>query len=312
MGNGKIIYVSGHKGLVGSALARMLENAGYTNILTRSFAELDLRVQSRVDDFFQEEQPEYVILAAARVGGIAENQKYPADFMLDNILIETNVIRAAFKNSVKKLIFICSSSVYPSGIICPSEDDIFNGPLEKSNEGYSAAKLFGLKLCEMYHRQYGVNYFSVIPCNLYGPNDRFMGNSAHVVPSLIRKFHQAKIQKEPQVSIWGTGKAVRELLYADDMADICVALMEKDDWPGPCVNIGSQNYFTISELAQLVKQVVGYEGEIVFDRSYPEGQLLRKMDLTKLSSLYHFEVTPIKEGLAKTYQFYLDNFDNLR
>ncbi len=306
------IYISGYNGLVGSVLIQELKYRNYKNIITTSFQSLDLRDQAAVDSFFKKEHPEWVILAAAHVGGIEENIKYPADFMMDNLLIEANTIKAAFENGAKKLIFICSSSIYPSAITNPKEEDIFKGPPDKSNEGYSMAKLFGLKLCEMYHKQYGVDYFSVVPCNIYGKNDRFSGDGAHVIPAMIRKFHQAKQKSEPEVSIWGTGKAMREFLYADDFADCCISLLEMDSWIGPCINIGSKEYITIGELAYLVKRVVGYEGKIIFEKERPEGQILRKMDTTKLDALHWKPKTSLEDGLEETYRFYLDNLDSLR
>lgn len=308
----KTIYVCGHDGLVGSALIRELGCRDYKNIITSSFSNLDLRNQASVDLFFKDIHPEWVILAAAHVGGIGENIKFPADFMMDNILIEANTIKAAFENGTKKLIFICSSSIYPSIITSPKEDDIFKGPLDKSNEGYSMSKLFGLKLCEMYHRQYNVDYFSIIPCNIYGKNDRFTGNSAHVIPAMISKFHYAKENSLPFVSIWGTGRAMREFLYADDFADCCISLLEKDTWVGPWINIGSKEYITIKELAYLIKKVVGYEGEVIFEKDRPEGQMLRKMDTAKLEAFHWKSQTSLEEGLKKTYHFYLDNIGSLR
>lgn len=306
------IYVGGHEGMVGSALMRELESREYKNVITVPFHKLDLRNQSAVDAFFKAERPEWVILAAARVGGIGENAKSPADFMLDNLLIAANTIRAAFDNGAEKLIFICSSSIYPASITAPKEEDVFKGPPDKSNEGYSLAKLFGLKLCEMYHKQHDVNYFSVIPCNIYGGNDRFFGDSAHVIPAMIHKFHQAKQNSEPFVSVWGSGKAMREFLYADDFADICISLLERNAWTGPSINIGSREYITIRELSYLVKKVVGYHGEIIFEEERPEGQMLRKMDLTKLCDLSWRAKTSIENGLRETYRFYLNNIENLR
>lgn len=306
------IYLAGHSGLVGSALLKKLKQKGYTNILVKTSAELDLRNQAEVDSFFDQEKPTAVFLAAARVGGIKENEVCPADFMIDNIQIETNVIKAAFQNQAQKLIFICSSSVYPSMISNPKEDDIFCGPLQASHEGYSAAKLFGLKLCEMYHRQYGANFFSVIPCNLYGANDRFIGDGAHVVPAMLHKFHEAKIHEEPIISVWGSGRAMREFLYVEDLADACINLMELNSWVGPWINVGSGQCVTIKELSTLIKKTVGYRGEIIFDNISPEGQLLRKMDISRIESLKWKAKTPIEEGLTKTYQFYLENLNFLR
>lgn len=306
------IYVSGHEGLVGSALVRELQHRHYRNIVTVPFQNLDLRDQLSVNAFFKKEHPEWVILAAARVGGIAENVRTPADFMIDNLLMAANTIKAAFENGAKKLVFICSSSIYPSSVVAPKEEDIFMGPPDKSNEGYSMAKLFGLKLCEMYHKQCGADYFSVIPCNMYGQNDRFFGDSAHVIPAMINRFHHAKQNAEPSVSVWGTGKAMREFLYADDFADCCISLLETDTWAGPCINIGSGEYVTIGELARLVKRVVGYNGEILFEKDRPEGQILRKMDTAKLDAFHWKAKTSIEDGLKETYRFYLDNLDCLR
>lgn len=308
----KRIYIAGHEGMVGSALLRELQHRHYENIITVPLQSLDLRNQLAVNAFFEKEHPEWVILAAARVGGIEENVKSPVDFMTDNILIATNTIKAAFENGTKKLIFICSSSIYPSSISTPKEEDIFYGPPDKSNEGYSMAKLFGLKLCEMYHKQHNADYFSVIPCNMYGKNDRFSGNSAHVIPAMIQRFHQAKQNSAPFVSVWGTGKAMREFLYADDFADCCVSLLEMDGQIESAINIGSGEYITIFELAHLIKKVVGYKGEILFEKDRPEGQMLRKIDTTKLSALSWRAKTLMEDGLKETYHFYLDNLDNLR
>lgn len=306
------IYINGHEGLVGSALVRKLREKNYRNIITVPFGVLDLRNQSDVNAFFKRERPNCVILAAAHVGGIEENIKFPADFMIDNILIEANTIKAAFESGVKKLIFISSSSIYPSLIDAPKEEDIFKGLPDKSNEGYSMAKLFGIKLCEMYHKQHNVNYFSVIPCNMYGKNDRFSGDSAHVIPAMIRNFHQAKENLNSHVSVWGTGQAMREFLYVDDFADCCISLMEIDDWIGSCVNIGSGEYIPICELAQMVKRVVGYRGDILFETEHPEGQVLRKIDTSKLDALGWKARTSLEDGLTETYHFYLDNLDKLR
>jgi len=232
--------------------------------------------------------------------------------MTDNILIETNVICAAFQNGSKNLIFFCSSNIYPSAIAYPKEEDIFQGSLNKSSEGYSLAKLFGLKLCEMYRIQHDLNYFSVIPCNLYGKGDRFIGNDAHVIPALLRNFHIAKEKCLPSVTVWGSGKAMREFLYADDLADCCLSLMETDEDIGPYINVGSGQYLTIPELAYLIKRIVGYNGNILFDDKYPEGQVLRKMNLEKLHAFHWKARKRIEDGLAETYRFYVDNIDHLR
>lgn len=305
------IYIAGHRGLVGSALVRRLNYLGYNNLLVRTSYELDLRDQSRVDAFFQQEKPDYVLLAAARVGSIQENIRYPADFMTDNILIETNVMRASFQNGVRRLLYICSSSIYPAGLTCPSEEDLFQGPVHSSNEGYAYAKLFGLKLCELYRRQYGMEYFTVIPCNLYGKEDRFLGDSAHVIPAMIQRFHQAKTENLPSATVWGTGKAMREFLYADDFAEQCLQLLEEKDTPS-YINIGSGQYITIADLAELIKKVVGYKGEILFQAKRAEGMLLRKMDLSKMQPLHLCAKTGLEEGLSNTYQFYVQNLDRLR
>jgi len=312
MNKNQKVYVCGHEGLVGSALLQELKRRGYRSVLTRPFSELDLRNQSDVDRFFREERPDSVLLAAAHVGSITENNESPADFMTDNILIETNVIRAASANRAKNLIFFCSSNIYPSAIAYPKEEDIFQGKLNKSSEGYSLAKLFGLKLCEMYRRQYGLNYLSIIPCNLYGKHDRFIGDNAHVIPSLLRKFHIAKEKCLPSVTIWGSGKAMREFLYADDLADCCLSLLETDRDIGPYINVGSGQYLTIEELAYLTKRIVGYNGKILFDDKYPEGQAFRKMNLEKLHAFQWKAKKQIEEGLAETYRFYVNNIDHLR
>ena len=308
----ELIYVAGGYGMVGSSIISALRANGYSNIVSTSSKELDLRRQIEVENFFKLNKPAVVILAAAKVGGIQENIQFPADFITDNILIESNVIKTAFEVKVNTLMYICSSSIYPANCTEPKEDDLMKGNLDKSNEGYSLAKLFGVKMCEMYRKQYGVNYFSVVPCNLYGVNDRFRGNSAHVIPALITKFHNAKIKGEEKVSIWGTGNAMREFLYTEDFANCCIDLLAYN-FTLPCViNIGSGNYLTIRELANKIKNVVGYKGEIEFNSDKPEGQYLRKMNLDQMRKLNLKTKTSLDEGIRRTYSFYVENEEFLR
>lgn len=312
LNNSERIYVAGGTGMVGASVVSALRGKGCTDIITTNSRELDLRRQNNVEEFFQKNTPSVVVLAAAKVGGVQDNLDFPADFISDNILIETNVIRTSFESGVKTLIYICSSSIYPTDCDEPKEEDLFKGNVNESNEGYSLAKLFGVKMCEMYRKQYGVNYISVVPCNLYGANDRFKGNSAHVIPSMIRKFHNAKINSEEKVTIWGTGNAMREFLYAEDFANCCVDLLSSESQLPSVINIGSENYLTIRELAYIIKKIVGYEGEVEFDASKPEGQFFRKMDLSRMHKLGLKAQTPMEEGLGRTYAYYLENQSDIR
>ena len=306
----KKIYVAGHRGLVGSALVRKLEKEGFTNIITRTHTELDLTRQAEVEDFFEKEKPDYVILAAAKVGGIYANDTYPADFIMKNLQIECNVIDAAYKNEVKKLLFLGSSCIYPKE--CPQpikEEYLLSDYLEKTNEAYALAKIAGLKMCAYYNKQYGTNYISVMPCNLYGINDNFSLENSHVLPALIRKFHEAKIKGEPSVIIWGSGKPLREFLNVDDPADACLFLMdhyEGDDF----FNVGYGEEVTIMELALLIKKVVGFEGELIMDASKPDGTMRKLTDISRIKALGWEPKITLEAGVEETYQWFRDKYES--
>ena len=298
------IYVAGHRGLVGSALVRELEKQGYTNIITRTHAELDLISQEAVADFFAAEKPEYVFLAAAKVGGIGANSTYPADFVYENIMIQTNIIHSAYKNNTRKLLFLGSSCIYPKMAEQPiKEESLLTGELEPTNDAYAIAKIAGIKMCQAYNKQYGTNYISVMPTNLYGPNDNFDLEKSHVFPALIRKFHEAKINKEAEVVVWGTGTPIREFLYVDDLAEACIYLMNhyNDD---KIVNIGTGVGVTIRELAESIAKVVGYEGKLFFDTSKPDGTPIKINDVSYLNSLGWQAKTDLLSGIEKTYNWY--------
>lgn len=299
------IYVAGHRGMVGSAIVRELKKNGYTNIITKTSKELDLRRQEQVEDFFAEEKPEYVFLAAAKVGGIMANSKHPADFMYDNMILEMNVIRAAYENQVKKLMFLGSSCIYPRMAPQPMpESCLLTSALEQTNEAYALAKISGLKYCEYLNQQYGTDYISVMPTNLYGPNDNYHPEHSHVLPALIRRFHEAKEAGAAEVVIWGTGTPLREFLYVDDLAEACVYLM--NNYSGnETVNLGTGKEVTIRELAETVKEVVGYEGNLTFDTTKPDGTPRKLLDVSKLEALgwkYH---TELKEGIKLAYEDFL-------
>lgn len=303
------IYIAGHKGLVGSAIERKLRELGYNDLVLRSAEELDLRNQQAVHDFFAAEKPDYVFLAAAKVGGIHANNTYPAEFIYDNLAIELNIIQASYINKVRKLLFLGSSCIYPKFAPQPMrEEHLLTGELEPTNEPYAIAKIAGIKMCESYNRQYGTNYISVMPTNLYGPNDNFDLANSHVLPALIRKFHEAKIENKPYVEVWGTGSPRREFLYVDDLADACVFLMRNCDYEktAPFVNIGVGEDLTIKELAELIKGVVGYEGELKFDSSKPDGTPRKLLDVSRLHSLGWRAQTPLAEGIRKAYEAFLE------
>lgn len=292
---------------MGSAIKRNLESKGYNNFIYRTHKELDLTNQHSVNDFFAQEKPEYVFLAAAKVGGILANNTYPAEFIYENLIIETNVIHASHKYGVKKLLFLGSSCIYPKFAPQPlNEGYLLTGELEETNEAYAIAKIAGIRLCKHYNQQYGTNFISVMPTNLYGPNDNFDLKSSHVMPALIRKFHEAKINKEPEVVVWGTGNPRREFLYVDDMADACVYLIEKFDANeiGEFVNIGVGKDITIKELAKLIKEIVGFEGEIIYDTSKPDGTPQKLLDVGKLNLLGWKSKTSFREGIERTYEWY--------
>ena len=299
------IYVAGHRGMVGSAIVRALQKSGYKNIIMRTSKELDLRRQDAVEEFFAAEKPDYVFLAAAKVGGIMANSKYPADFMYDNMVLEMNVIHSAYQNNVKKLLFLGSSCIYPRLAPQPiSESCLLTSALEQTNEAYALAKISGLKYCEYLNRQCGTDYISVMPTNLYGPNDNYHPENSHVLPALIRRFHEAKVSGAEAVTIWGTGKPYREFLYVDDLADACVFLM--NNYSGnETVNIGTGKEVTIKELALLVKDITGFKGELVFDETKPDGTPRKLLDVSKLNSLGWHYTTELADGIAKTYDDFL-------
>ncbi len=301
------IYVSGHRGMVGSAIVRELERQGYTNIITRTHAELDLCRQADVERFFKEEMPEYVFLAAAKVGGIGTNSIHPADFMYDNILLEFNVINAAWKSGVKKLEFIGSSCIYPRLCDQPMKEEyLLTGSLEPTNEAYALAKIAGLRYCEYLNRQYGTGYISIMPCNIYGLNDNYSTKTSHVVPALIRRFHEAKENNYNEVTCWGDGSAYREFLYADDLANASVYFM--DNYTGSeTVNIGSGRDVTIKELTELVARVVGYDGKISWDTSKPNGMPRKLLDVSKATKLGWTYKTELEDGIRLAYEDFLNN-----
>ncbi len=291
--------------MVGSAIKRKLEAEGYTNLITRTRSELDLINQQAVKEFFKAERPEYVFLAAAKVGGIIANSTYPAEFIYENLMIEANVIHASYINGVKKLLFLGSSCIYPKLAPQPlKEDYLLTAPLERTNEAYAIAKIAGLKLCKYYNEQYNTNFISVMPCNLYGPNDNYDLETSHVLAALIRKFHEAKINNASEVVVWGTGKPKREFLHVDDMADACVYLMESFDASdiGEFVNIGVGKDLTIKELAELIKGIVGYEGEIVYDTLKPDGTPQKLLDVSKMHDLGWKAKISLKDGIKETYE----------
>jgi GDP-L-fucose synthase len=297
------IYVAGHCGLVGSAIVRKLEEQGFSNLLTRKSSELNLRNQDAVNSFFEKEKPEYVFLAAAKVGGILANDSHPADFILNNLQIQTNVIDAAYRNKVKKLMFFGTACIYPRA--CPQpikEEYLLTGPLEVTNQWYAIAKISGIRMCQAYRRQYGFNAICVMPNNLYGPGDNFDLETSHVLPALIRKCHKAKINNEKELIVWGTGKPQRELLYVDDLADACLFLMQNYD-SEEIINIGTGKDFTIEEIAQLVKQVVGFDGELNFDTTKPDGTPKKLLDATRLTKMGWQSKTSLREGILNTYEW---------
>lgn len=301
------IYVAGHRGLVGSAIYRKLVSEGYTNLVSRTSKELDLRNPIEVNKFFDEEQIEYVFLAAAKVGGIVANNEYPADFIRDNLMIQTNVIDASYRTNVKKLLFLGSTCIYPKMAPQPlKEEYLLTGQLEPTNEPYAIAKIAGIKMCESYNRQYGTKYISAMPTNLYGENDNFDLHSSHVLPALIRKFHEAKVNNSEYVEVWGTGTPKREFLYSDDLADACVFLMNNYEG-NEIVNIGVGEDIPIKDLANLVKKVTGFEGKLKFDTSKPDGTPRKLVDVAKINALGWKATTSLEEGLQKAYNWFLEN-----
>ena len=302
------IYVAGHRGLVGSAIVRNLEAKGYKNIICRTHKELDLTNQEAVRTFFEEEKPEYVFLAAAKVGGIHANNTYPADFIYDNLMIQNNVIKAAHDFEVKKLLFLGSTCIYPKMAPQPiKEEYLLTGSLEETNEAYAVAKIAGLEMCKFFKRQYGDNFISCMPTNLYGPNDNFDLKNSHVLPALIRKFHEAKVKNSDVVEVWGTGTPLREFLYVDDMADACVFLMKNYDGEQH-VNIGTGEEVSIKELAETVKEVVGFEGELVFNTDMPDGTPRKLTTVDKLHGLGWKHKVSLNEGIKLAYNWFLENY----
>ena len=307
MGKDAKIYVAGHRGMVGSAIVRTLEKQGYKNIIKRTSKELDLRRQDKVEEFFATEKPNYVFLAAAKVGGILANSEAPADFMYDNMILEMNVIHAAFQNKVKKLMFLGSSCIYPRMAPQPMKEScLLTSELEKTNEAYALAKISGLKYCEYLNKQYGTDYISVMPTNLYGPNDNYHPEHSHVLPALIRRFHEAKVNNLDKVIIWGTGKSLREFLYVDDLAEACVYLMNTYS-DNETVNLGTGKELTIKELAELVKKVIGFKGEITFDPTKPDGTPRKLLDVSKLEKLGWYYKTELEDGIKLAYDDFLHN-----
>jgi len=296
------IYIAGHRGMVGSAIHRRLKKEGFENFVFRTSDQLDLRNQQAVADFFAKEKPDYVFLAAAKVGGILANNTYRAEFLYDNLVIQSNVIENAYRNGVKKLLFLGSSCIYPKLAPQPlKEDYLLTGLLEHTNEPYAIAKIAGIKMCDAYRSQYGCNFISVLPTNLYGPNDNYDLNTSHALPALLRKFHEAKTKNDPEVIVWGTGSPRREFLHADDMADACVFLMKNYNEPG-LINIGIGVDISIKELAALIKDVVGYNGKIVFDSSKPDGTPRKLMDVSKLAALGWKASIDLKDGITQVYK----------
>jgi GDP-L-fucose synthase len=308
------VYIAGHRGLVGSAIVRQLESRGFTNLLMRAHKELDLTNQAQVQTFFKQEKPDYVILAAAKVGGIHANNTYPADFIYQNMIIEANVINSAYENKVKRLLFLGSTCIYPKLIEQPMrEDALLTGVLESTNEPYALAKIAGIKLCESYNRQHGTDFRSVMPTNLYGINDNFHPENSHVIPALMQRFHQAKINNDEEVVVWGTGNAMREFLYVDDMAEASLFILELDEQTYQAntktmlshINVGTGKDVTIKEMAETMKEVVGFKGNLTFDPTKPDGSLRKLIDVSRLSNMGWKYSIDLECGLKKTYKWYL-------
>jgi len=303
------IYIAGHRGMVGSAIHRKLTAEGFNNFVFRTSSELDLRNQASVKDFFETERPEYVFLAAAKVGGIMANNIYRAEFLFDNLQIQNNIIDSAYRVNVKKLLFLGSSCIYPKLAPQPlHEDSLLTGTLESTNEPYAIAKIAGIKMCEAYRSQYGCDFISVMPTNLYGPNDNYDLNKSHVLPAMIRKFHEAKEENKPAVELWGTGSPLREFLHADDLADACYFLMQNYSEPG-FLNVGVGSDVTIKELAELIQKTVGYEGEVHWNTDKPDGTPRKLMDVSKLHNLGWKHKTDLTEGIRITYQDFLQKIE---
>lgn len=301
------VYIAGHTGLVGSAVMRILKASGYRNLVTASHEELDLTRQLEVERFFRENKPEYVFLCAARVGGIKANLDYPANFIYNNLVIQTNVIHTAYFYKVKKLLFLGSSCIYPKDAHQPIKEESFmSGPLEFTNESYAIAKIAGIRMCQAYNKQYKTNFISAMPCNLYGPGDNFNPETSHVLPALINSFHQAKMFKFPSVEVWGTGMPLREFLYVDDLAEACLYLMKNYNGDSP-VNIGTGVDISIEELAVIIKDIIGYDGDIRFNPAMPDGVYRKILDVSKINNMGWKARIGLKEGIRKTYQWLLSS-----
>jgi GDP-L-fucose synthase len=308
----KIFVAGGQSGLVGTAIVRALRNAGYTNIITKTREEVNLLNPLHVESFFQNEKPEYVFLAAAKVGGIWANKTQKADFIYDNLEIQNNVIYQSWKSGVKKLVFLGSSCIYPKLAPQPiKEDSLLTGPLEETNDAYAIAKIAGIKMCQSFNEQYGTNFISVMPTNLYGPHDNFDLQNSHVLPALLRKFHKAKVNNNESVTLWGTGSPYREFLYVDDMADACVFLMNTYD-SSEIINIGSGEDLPIKELAEIVKSIVGYTGEIRWDITKPDGTPKKQLDVSKLFALGWKPQVTLKEGIKREYEWFLTEYEEIK
>lgn len=306
------IYIAGHKGLVGSAIDRVLTKNGYNNIIRKTHSELDLRDREKVFNFFEKEKPEWVFLSAAKVGGIYANNTYPVDFLLYNLQIQNNIIEASYKYDVQKLMFLGSSCIYPKE--CPQpikEEYLLSGYLESTNQPYALAKIAGIELCDAYNRQYNTNYIAVMPCNLYGINDNYHPENAHVIPMLIRRFHEAKINDLKETTIWGSGTPLREFMCSDDLAEACIYLMENKNTKdiGKFINIGSGKEVTIKELAQLIKKTIGFEGEIKLDSSKPDGTMRKLLDVSKINALGWKYKIELEDGLRMAYEDFLKNYN---
>ena len=302
------IYIAGHRGLVGGAIKRELESKGYRNLVYKTHSELDLCDSKAVEEFFNTEKPDWVIQAAAKVGGILGNKTYPVEFMLENLKIQNNIIENSYKNNVKKLLFLGSSCIYPRVTKQPMKEEyLLSDYLESTNEGYALAKICGIKLCNYYNREYGINYMSVMPCNLYGIGDNYHPENAHVIPMLLRRFHEAKLQGLDEVTVWGTGTPRREFLYAGDLAEAVVYLMENKDAKdiGEFINIGTGSDMTIDEIANLIKETVEYQGKLVYDTTKPDGTMLKMMDVSKINALGWRAKTSLREGLKIAYEDFL-------
>lgn len=303
------IYVAGHRGLVGSALAKRLREKGYSNLITRTHSELDLKNQQAVEEFFRKERPDYVFLSAAKVGGIYANNTYPAEFAYSNLQIQNNIVNSSWLNDVKKLCFLGSSCIYPKFAPQPmKEEHLLTGELEPTNKAYALAKIAGIIMCQSYNKQYGTNYISVMPTNLFGPNDNYDPMNSHVLPALIRRFHEAKVNNAPTVTIWGTGTPKREFLYSEDLADACIFLMNNYD-SGEIVNIGTGIEVSIAELASTVKEVVGYHGDIVYDSTKPDGTPRKLLDCSRIHNLGWKHTTEFKEGIRLAYLDFVQKWE---